>query len=179
MEEKWQEILPLQSLMATSTRDGVIETKLLHCSYFTLHFLCGVGRLSFPFCAKCSGAVEAFYHMVLDCQPMQTFWYEVTNFNSTILQLPIICNNLCCLLGYVENDTLCNGMKRFLCLLFFYAMEIIILHWESTALPSISLWLALVNNAIPMYKFTFEVRGCPKKWDKVWTNWLDSQGTPE
>lgn len=30
----------------------------------------------------------------------------------------------------------------------------------------------LGDKALPMYKLTYAARGCPKKFEKVWTGWI-------
>lgn len=117
----WQEVLPLQSPMVISSQDRALHTKFLHRSYFTPYVLFQMGRLASPNCTKCTGNVGSFYHMVWDCPCIRAYWSTITAFVTTVLQAPNICNPLCCLLGYVEEDTLPARKKILLRLLVFYA----------------------------------------------------------
>lgn len=83
-------------------------------------------------------------------------------FISSITQIPNICNPLQCLLGYIEDEGLSKNVQIFIRIVLFYAKKSIIMHWKSQSSPTIAFWLIIVNHAIPLYKLTYEAKGCPK-----------------
>ena len=176
-EEIWQEVLPLQVPSVISSRDKVIQTKLLYRSYFTPCLLFKLSRIPSALCSRCGAADGTFFHMMWECAPIRKFWSEVTAFISSLTEIPNICNPLRCLLGHIDDETISKNMQTFLRIVLFYAKKSITFHWKSPSLPTITFWLTTINRAIPLYKMTYEARGCPKKFLKVWGSWVDSEST--
>lgn len=59
----------------------------------------------------------------------------------------------------------------------FTPRKAIALSWRKPTPPPISLWKQLVNNSLPLYKDCYVNRGCPQKYDKVWSKWLVDSST--
>lgn len=66
------------------------------------------------------------------------------------------------------------ALRTLLGLLLYYARKAILLKWKSPSAPTLDYWKHLVNTAIPLYKYTYESRVCPRKFSKVWDIWYDS-----
>uniref|UniRef100_A0A803JSY9 Reverse transcriptase domain-containing protein n=1 Tax=Xenopus tropicalis TaxID=8364 RepID=A0A803JSY9_XENTR len=78
-----------------------------------------------------------------------------------------------CIFG-VMDEVIPLNKTRILCRsLLFYAKKNIILNWLKPTTPTISQWLNLVNKMLPMIKLTYEARGIPDKFDRVWGTWVD------
>lgn len=113
-EEICQEILPLQVPTVISSRDKVIQTKLLYRSYYTPCLLFCLNRLPSAVCPKCSPIDGTFYHMMWECPPVRLFWLGITAFINSITQIPNVYNPLRCLLGYIDDDSLSKNKQLFL-----------------------------------------------------------------
>lgn len=148
-EDIWQEVLPLQVPSVISSRDKVIQTKLLYRSYFTPSLLFKLNRLPSALCSRCGMADGTFFHLMWECSPIKKFWSEVTAFISSLTQRIVL----------------------------FCAKKSITIHWKSQSSPTIAFWLTTVNHAILLYKLTYEARGCPKKFLKIWDSWVSSEST--
>lgn len=82
-----------------------------------------------------------------------------------------------CLLRYIDDEDLSTNVQTFLQIVLFYAKNTITMHWKSQSKPTIAFWLTIVNQAIPLYKLTFEAWGCPKKFTTIWIPWVSSDCT--
>lgn len=173
----WQDILPLQVPSVISSRDRVIQTKLLYRAYFTPSLLFKLKKLPSAMCSRCSIMEATFFHLMWECTEIRRFWSGVTAFISSLTQLPNICNPLRCLLGYVDDESISQNKQTFLRIVLFYAKKSITIYWKSQSPPTIAFWLNMVNQAIPLYKLTYEARGCPKKFHKIWGLWTNSENT--
>lgn len=160
-----------------SSRDRVIQSKLLYRAYFTPKLLFKLKKLPDPLCLRCGAAEGTFFHLMWECAPIRQFWSEVTAFIGSVANIPNICNPLRCLLGYIDDEGLSKNTQSFLGTVLFYAKKTITMHWKSHSTPTIKFWLTLINQAIPLYKLTFEARGCPKKFFKMWNSWVNSEST--
>lgn len=58
----------------------------------------------------------------------------------------------------------------------FYARREILLRWKSEELPMRASWWKTINSVSPLYKIMYESRNCLKKFDKIWSNWIDACG---
>lgn len=176
-EEVWQEIFPLQVPMVISSKDKVTETTFLYRSYYTPCLLFQLDRLPSAACSRCSWAEGYLYHMVWECPQVRVFWSQVTTFISLITQIPNICNPLICLFGYIDDESLFKNSQLFLRLDLFYATKSMTMHWKSPNSPTIAFWLTVVNQTLPLYKLTYEARGCPRKFHKIWDLGVSSDCT--
>lgn len=70
-------------------------------------------------------------------------------------------------------------MKLFLFFAVYYAQRELLLRWKQPTSPMLNSWVAAVNAVLPLYKLTYESRNCPKKFDKIWSTWIDAHGSAE
>lgn len=82
-----------------------------------------------------------------------------------------------CILGLVEQLIPTVAGRTLVGLLLFYARKAIALSWRKPTPPPLSLWKQLINNSLPLYKDTYDNRGCPNKYSKVWSKWLADPST--
>lgn len=116
-----------------------------------------------PICQKCSTHPGDFLHMVLDCDRVRPFWSHITAFMSSTFDLPNICNPIWCLMGVFEDLDLSATQKHFLQILLYYYRKIVALQWIHTESLHITIWKRVIIQNMPLYKLTYEARGCPKK----------------
>lgn len=116
-------------------------------------------------------------HIFWDCPEIHIFWREVTDCLTEVLSAPVPFIPRVCLIGLVEEVMPSLAHRTLLNIGLFYGKKAILLKWKNTAAPTLSFWKGLVNSVIPLYKATYRLRGCPKKFSKVWQPWLDSTVT--
>lgn len=37
-------------------------------------------------------------------------------------------------------------------------------------------WKTVINNVLPIYKLIYASQNCPIQFNKIWANWVDSEG---
>lgn len=42
--------------------------------------------------------------------------------------------------------------------------------------PTITSWCTAIDTVLPLYELAFESCNCPRKFDKIWSAWIDSLG---
>lgn len=59
-------------------------------------------------------------------------------------------------------------LQLFLFFALYYAHRELLLRWKQPTLPTLTSWVSAVNAVLPLYKLSYENRGCLKKYVKVW-----------
>lgn len=167
-EETWLEVLDTMVTSMISARDKLLQFNYLHRIYYTPEGLHKMGRRESPECPRCNAEVGSFFHMVWQCPRVVSYWRTILTYMEERLELPNIYSLARCLLGDLEEEELPTSQKTLLRIVFCYAKKALALKWKNSDPPSLQDWLKLVNNAIPMYKLTYQARGSTKKFDKVW-----------
>lgn len=115
--------------------------------------------------------------MIWSCPLLQIFWSNVLTFIIGLTTIPIPQTVDVCMLGLVNALAPCRAVCTLLGLLLFYARKSIIPKWKVSSAPTLNMWRSLVNSTIPLCRETYLHRGCPKKFNKVWDIWLESDTT--
>lgn len=127
--------------------------------------------LSFA-CWRCTKDPGDFIHVFWSCPAIRDYWSQVVSVVQDIVGIDIAPTPQTCLLGLVEELAPKRAERTLIGLLLFYARKITALCWKKRALPQ-----KQVNNVLPLYKETYQNRGCPKKYDRVWAKWLAKTST--
>lgn len=110
---------------------------------------------------------------------VQSFWKDVSKCikKCTLISIPLMVD--VCILGLVHLLVMSRAMRTLIGLLLFYAKKAILFNCKSPMVSRLDFWKTLINSAIPLYKFTYESRGCPGKVAKThtWDMWVDSLAT--
>lgn len=173
-EEDWTEFRDTYKATVISSRDRVIQIKFFHHSHLTPARLHKMGLKSSAECFRGCGGSADIMHCFWTCPVVQDFWVEVGSFISSALGLPNIIHPKNGLLGIFGDLQLSSQAKRLLRILYFYVRKAILLSWKGIQTPLKSLWLKLINDVIPLYRLTFELRKRSKTFHKIWGRWLAS-----
>lgn len=155
----------------------MIQMQFLHQMYFTPLCLFRIGRRESPVCHKCNTAEGLSIHMVWYCDKVRPFWSQVTYFIADSFDLPNICSPERCLLGLIDYEELETATKLFFHLLYCYARKVIVIQWIRSDRVGIKVWKKRIKLDLPFYRMTYEAQVCPKKCNKIWSRWIDSQDT--
>lgn len=166
---------PFKNLV--SARDRLIQFKFLHRIYLTPARLSQIFPSSDGRCWRCILSPADAKHIFWDCPKISNFWREVTDCLTEVFHTQIPLTPRVCLIGLVEEVVPSLAHRTLLNIGLFYGKKAILLKWKKSAAPTLSFWKALVNLVIPLYKATYRIRGCPKKFTKVWQPWLDTNTT--
>ncbi|XP_041429991.1 protein max isoform X1 [Xenopus laevis] len=174
----WKEILCQIPEANISSRDRYIQSKFLNRVYLTPHRLARIYPGCPDVCPKCNRDQGTYKHVFWDCPEIQRFWGEIMQFAGTKLGLPNVCSPELCLLGITEGLDLGSSERICLLQLVHFAKKAILMNWKATAPPSLRFWKKLINNVLPSQKLTYQARGCPGKFGKIWNAWLGADRTP-
>lgn len=156
--DSWTEFGDTYKNTVISSKDRVIQIKIFHQSHLTLVRLCKMGLKPTAECFRGCGGDADFLHCFWTCPVVQDFWREVGSFISSALGLPNIIHPKNGLLGVFGDLQISSQAKRLLRILYFYVRKAILLSWKGIQTPLKSLWLKLINDIIPLYRLTFELR---------------------
>ncbi|OCT61473.1 hypothetical protein XELAEV_18047498mg [Xenopus laevis] len=88
------------------------------------------------------------------------------------MALPIETQPSVLLLNFPSDPTTSRTEKTLLMFLLFYAKKAIAIKWKEELPPSLAFWITLVEQALPILEQVYFARGCPAKFDAVWTHWI-------
>ena len=128
-------------------------------------------------CWRCTGDPGDFIHIFWSCPVIKHYWSQVLAVIQEVVGIDIAPSPQICLLGLVEELAPRVAERTLIGLLLFYARKMITPCWKKRAPPSTLLWKSHVNKVLPLYKGTYQNRGCPKKYDRVWAKWLAEAST--
>lgn len=124
-----------------------------------------------PQCPRCLTHPGTYMHMFWSCPMLSSFWAEIFDQLNVRLELNVPMTPELALLGVHDDDQRSHHSKLLISYLLFYAKKEILCKWTSSVPPDVATWENKVNAALPMYKLTYINRGCPWKFDKVWSSW--------
>uniref|UniRef100_A0A803JZ26 Reverse transcriptase zinc-binding domain-containing protein n=1 Tax=Xenopus tropicalis TaxID=8364 RepID=A0A803JZ26_XENTR len=173
-EDQWDETTDNVYDFLISLRDRMIQFKMIHQIYVTPLKLKAMGKLERSKCVKCNMAEAGFLHLIWDCPKVLTYWTEVTHYIEEHLSLPGIRSPEVCLLGIIDELIPLQKSRTLLRSLVFYAKKVVIMKWMSPIPPTIQQWIELINGTLPLIRLTYNARGVPEKFEKIWEPWLDA-----
>uniref|UniRef100_A0A803J318 Reverse transcriptase domain-containing protein n=1 Tax=Xenopus tropicalis TaxID=8364 RepID=A0A803J318_XENTR len=175
--DDWEEVIDNLYFPLISTRDKLIQFKIIHQTYLTPKKLYQMGRLEHSRCLRCNEPDADYMHLLWNCPDIQRFWQQVMRFLADELSLPQVLNPITCLLGLVDSLLPKTASRSLMRALLFYAKKTVALHWMGPQPPTLNKWIKLINSQLELYRLTYLARGCPLKFEKIWNPWLESPAT--
>ena len=102
----WETTYQLPFLCTTETKVKVFQFKFLHRKVVTNDFLLKIGKKETDSCSFFTGSPETLTHLFWDCRSTQTFWNNLSQWNSEnrdLTNLNITLFSLALCLGLIEN----------------------------------------------------------------------------
>lgn len=115
-------------------------------------------------------------HLLWRCPKLHLYWWKVLDTLNRVFQVVIIQDPKSCLLGILDDIQVEEVTKQAIARALFQARKIILRHWKSIEPPSWKEWVVIMGDTLRLEKCMFQHRGCPNKYQAVWSPWLDSQG---
>uniref|UniRef100_A0A803JHH5 Reverse transcriptase domain-containing protein n=1 Tax=Xenopus tropicalis TaxID=8364 RepID=A0A803JHH5_XENTR len=177
--EQWSETTEVLYTDLISLRDRLIQYKFIHQLYMTPTKLQKMGRNPEATCPRCHQTGSSFLHLAWECPPIQRYWSKIIKYMVDNLGFPNLCTPEICLLAQLEDLEPDNKTRSLLRTILYYAKKAVILNWLGNNAPTVKIWQTLINTALPSIRITYEARGCPTKFEKIWSPWLElNPGTP-
>uniref|UniRef100_A0A803KDS8 Reverse transcriptase domain-containing protein n=1 Tax=Xenopus tropicalis TaxID=8364 RepID=A0A803KDS8_XENTR len=172
--EVWEEATDNCYNYLISTRDCLVQYKIMHQLYITPYRLHKMGRKPDPSCPRCNASPAGFFHRIWSCPDIARYWYKILKNRADNLDFPHVTSPSICLFGILEDIIPSSYARNRYRTLLFYARKNIAMHWMGARPPSIKTWTQLVNQAIPLIKLTSEARGTQAKFDLIWNPWIEA-----
>lgn len=111
--------------------------------------------------------------MVWQCLANRLYWETVITDLNELFDWSLQLDPHLPLLGIMK-DIVASRHKT-LCLFFtlYYARREILLRWQPNP-PTFTGCVSAVNAVLSLYKLTYDSRNGPKKFDNVWSTWIDA-----
>ncbi|OCT80964.1 hypothetical protein XELAEV_18027777mg [Xenopus laevis] len=88
------------------------------------------------------------------------------------MAMPVEFHSAVLLLNYLQDTTSSRSERTLLTFLLFHAKRAIALKWKDESPPTLSFWIAQVEQTLPVLEQIYYARGCPTKFNKIWTLWI-------
>lgn len=163
-KDDWEDCFEESSRLVISSRDKLIQTKLLHRLYYTPQRLQRIYPRQSASCPLCQTTFVMYFHMFWSCARVSQFWTEF--FDSCLpCSLQLSCR-------YWVFTMSSKYAKLLISFLMHYTKKEIICKLTAPSPPSVTLWETSINAVLPMYKLVHINRQCPKKYNKIWQPWM-------
>lgn len=163
-DEDWGKILETPKLVSPKLSDRLIQTYITHRAYLTPQRLAKFFPTRSNRCPRCLISVGTFGHILWQCPRIQGYWSRIVQFLHDQMGSPVSLDPKQCLLGLFPEDEI---WSHFVHETMFIVRKIIARNWIQVAAPTLSAWLAEINNSLPYKKVVYMNRGCPAKYNKI------------
>lgn len=158
--EDWEDVWDYPMHNLGSARDRLIQFQILHRIHLTPQRLHRIYPSHPSQCWRSTADSANFLHVFWECPGIKLFWAEVSHCICKVTTVAVPLSIDVCILELVHLLATSRAMRTLLGILLFYARKSI-LKWKSPQAPTLDYWKSIVNKMIPLYKFTYESRGCP------------------
>uniref|UniRef100_A0A803J6W9 Reverse transcriptase zinc-binding domain-containing protein n=1 Tax=Xenopus tropicalis TaxID=8364 RepID=A0A803J6W9_XENTR len=172
-KEQWKETLDSIFDYIVASRDRLIQYKFLHRAYITPKVLAKISPSQVDECPRCHQSPADFIHMVWTCNKIASFWTEVADYISDLTSAPTTATPSGMLLNQITDLAPTTAERALISILLAYARKSITMKWKAHSAPTIQFWVSQVNQAMPIYRLLYVRRGCPNKFEKIWSLWLN------
>ena len=116
-----------------------------------------------------------FYIMFWGCPKLSRWWDAIENSLKKVLDMELTLSPSIVLLGDYSDLQLNSVYSAdFLRLAMTAAKKIILSKWIAKDPPSYLHWVNELNCCMPLEKISYNIRGTPQKFQKIWQPWIDS-----
>lgn len=95
---------------------------------------------------------------------------------NSVFQVQLKAHPKLCLLGIMNDVSEEDPSRIGITSALFQARKLILRHWKSEEPPAVREWVKQMGNAIRLEKYIYQHRGSMRKFDKMWTHWLNVPG---
>lgn len=175
-EYKWENCLSSYVSIMVSARDHFLQTQVLTQSIFYSAKIDG----DLPLYSRLVSGVVCLrppMHMIWSCPSLHLFWMVVLADINQVTNLTLELDPKQLLLNIFDEQVMSRYSKLFVMLLsmhvgrYFCVGELLLHQTNSYGRRSV------LNSVLLLYKITYINRNCPGKFDKIWSDWIDSWGS--
>ena len=175
-DEDWADALTSPREVAIRARYKLIQLKVLHRVYYTPATRLKMGIATTDLCTRGCGERGTFLHILWDCDKVQNYWRQLQEIITEVLGEETTLTPKLCLLNIWEPTDLTRPKRKWLTLAMTIAKRNVARLWGAEQPPRREEWEQDLDWAMLAEKVTYEGRGCPNKWRKIWTEWGTYRG---
>lgn len=170
-EDDWVEALQCPREIAVKARFHLIQLKILHRAYIPRTVQYHIGYSASEYCVRGCGDVGTFFHILWDCPKIQDYWQRISEIMSEVVGLGVRKETRWHILGVTGDITWPKQCKTWLALASVIAKRNIARLWGANAAPTMKDWEKDLDRCQRAEQVVYQSRGCPQKWEKIWTAW--------
>ena len=138
-----------------------------------------MGRRSLAQCVRDCGQRGTFYHVLWECTHIQRYWAGIQEIIDRVLGGENPLDPKLAILNIWSPTDLTRPQRTWLSLALMVAKRNIARMWGGVDTPQIQDWENDLDWCQLAEKTTYESRGCPEKWSRVWGRWNEYRGYTE
>lgn len=153
--EDWEKACLLAQTQTINTRCKLLQYKWLLRTYITPVKLHHFDPNIPDYCSKCMEEVGTLLHCMWSCRILQTFWKEVLDMISKLIEKDIPFDAKICLLHvYPENFPVTVKKRKLIHFCLLQAKHVIALKWKEIQGPTLSQWITELSSNLALEKLT-------------------------
>lgn len=175
-DEEWSAIMETVPKVSLSSSQKLTQLFIIHRTYRTPYKLYKWNRRDEPFCPRCKIDNGTLIHMLWKCPKLQRYWSEIISSINKIWNLTFVVDPKLCLLGWLDEELYTPHTYRAITRMLFIARKLIAKKWLSVTPPTHAEWVNTINETLLREKLTYQQRGSPAKFERIWDPWLEVPG---
>lgn len=175
-EDQWEEALQAIPTCSLNVAQKVSQLYIILRVHYTPSKLHKMGRVSDPICCRCRQHNADLIHLLWRCPKLHRYWHEVISTLNGVFQTTVPVDPMQCLLGVLDEVIPEEQTKVAVSRALFQARKLILMAWKSAVPPSVKMWITHMGKTLIMEKYIYQHRGCPHRFERIWSSWLDTPG---
>lgn len=111
--------------------------------------------------------------MLWRCPKLHGYWEKVFIILNSLCSTEITGTTKLALLGIIPDGAIPLEMHTMWIKSFYLARKVILQKWTSVDPPTHKQWVEKLNYILKREKLTYEHRGTPQRFDKIWSRWIE------
>uniref|UniRef100_H3ARX1 Reverse transcriptase zinc-binding domain-containing protein n=1 Tax=Latimeria chalumnae TaxID=7897 RepID=H3ARX1_LATCH len=178
-DDVWEEALASTLTAGTDIKSRLIQFKIVNRIYWTPAKLPSAKLLDTDRCWRCSSERGTLLHMLWECPNLQCYWTQVRAFLGSLVEIDTMDNPWACILGVgIKGPRLSKGEIRFVKLALVTAKQVILRHRRQADSPTFQEWFLTIAETATHKRVILKVRNKLDLFEKVWSGFLSSNGSP-
>lgn len=165
----WEDSLEYIHTCSNNARHCLIQFKIIHRLHYSKAKMHTIFPNVSPTCDKCQSSDATLLHGFVSCPKIATYWYDVFNTMSKILDTTLIPDPLLIILGTSELfKDLTTTQQQFLSYCIITAKKLILLTWKGPAVPNSCAWLRDLTNTLHLERIRYILKDKLSLFQKIW-----------
>ena len=175
-DDDWTEAIASPREVGIRAGFRLVQLKVLHRTYFSPTVIARMGRNTSTLCRRRCEATGTFYHVLWECPAVSFYWSRVVECTTKVTGQTVDIDPKICLLNIWGVTDLSRSDRLWATLGYSVAKRNIARLWGAENPPLFKEWQRDMDWCMLAEKVTYKIRGCPRKWSKIWDKWNNFRG---